>query len=309
MPQNTHRTDKPGSAVFAKIIHQESASMSHETQPPSASAFRRRDLAALTLAALAAKTLPAHAQTPETEAEHEKHMRSMQPSGPPLKIAMLVYPDMVLQDLVGPQTIFKILGAEIHLVGMDMTPVRTDVGIPVPPTDTPDTCPQTLDVLFVPGGLMGTIACMNNQTVLNFLKNRAATSRYVTSVCTGSLILAAAGLLRGYRATSHWGVVHLLPALGAIESHERVVQDRNRITGAGVTAGFDFGLLLAAHLRGQAAAEHVQLIIQYAPQPPFHHGDPSEISAAQMAVERQRRSWMDSKALAAVQAAAKRLAS
>lgn len=154
---------------------------------------------------------------------------------------------------------------------------------------------------------MGTLACMNDPDVQAFLKSRAPHSRFITSVCTDSLVLAAAGLLQGYKATSHWSVVNLLPLMGAIESHERVVQDRNRITGEGVTAGLDFGLLLAAQLRGQAAAEHIQLIIQYAPQPPFHHGDPSEISESQMAIERSHRTWMDGKTLQAAQTAARHL--
>ncbi|NSL92781.1 hypothetical protein B9K05_13465 [Acetobacter syzygii] len=267
--------------------------------------LRRRALATFILASIVSDS--AKAEAGSSEKEHLEHMQGVPFSGSQIKIAMLVYPNMVLQDLVGPQTIFKILGAEIHLVGMTMKPVSTDVGIPVPPTDTPETCPRELDVLFVPGGLMGTIACMNDPGVLAFLTSRAPQSRFITSVCTGSLILAAAGLLEGYKATSHWGVVNLLPLMGAIESHERVVQDRNRITGAGVTAGLDFGLILAAQLHGQTAAEHIQLIIQYAPQPPFHHGNPSEISKTQMALERSHRTWMDEKALQAAQIAAKRL--
>ncbi|MBB2166315.1 DJ-1/PfpI family protein [Gluconacetobacter sp. 1b LMG 1731] len=293
--------------VFAQIKPSYKETIMPNLLPDASSlpGLKRRALATLIMASIVSES--AKAATGSSEKEHLEHMQGMKFSGPPIKIAMLVYPNMVLQDLVGPQTIFKILGAEIHLVGMTMTPVSTDVGIPVPPTDTPATCPQELDVLFVPGGLMGTIACMNDPDVLAFLISRAPHSRFITSVCTGSLILAAAGLLEGYKATSHWGVVNLLPLMGAIESHERVVQDRNRITGGGVTAGLDFGLTLAAQLRGQAAAEHIQLIIQYAPQPPFHHGDPSEIPEAQMALERSRRAWMDGKALQAAQTASKRL--
>lgn len=227
--------------------------------------------------------------------------------GSAIKVAMLVYPEMVLQHLVGPQTILNILGADIHLVGFDMTPVITDVGIPIPPTDTPATCPQDLDVLFVPGGLRGTIACMNNPAVLAFLTSVARRARFITSVCTGSLVLAAAGLLEGYKATSHWGVAGLLPVMGAIESRERLVQDRNRITGAGITAGLDFGLILAAQLRGQQAAEHIQLIIDYASQAPFRHDVASETLAAQKATGRGHGAWIDGNALQAAQAAARRL--
>lgn len=294
-------------AVFAQIkpSHKETAIPNFPPDSSSSIGLKRRTFATLILSSIVSES--AKAASSGSEKEHLEHMQGMHFSGPPIKIAMLVYPNIVLQDLVGPQTIFKILGAEIHLVGMTMKPVSTDVGIPVPPTDTPETCPHELDVLFVPGGLMGTIACMNDPEVLAFLTSRASYSRFITSVCTGSLILAAAGLLEGYKATSHWGVVNLLPLMGAIESHERVVQDRNRITGAGVTAGLDFGLTLAAQLRGQPAAEHIQLIMQYAPQPPFHHGDPSEVSKTQMALERSHRTWMDEKALQAAKTAATRL--
>ncbi|MFW7267773.1 DJ-1/PfpI family protein [Gluconacetobacter sp. Hr-1-5] len=282
--------------------------MNNKNQVRPSANIGRRAFAGLTLAALATETARAASAPPGGEAGHGEYGIGMPPARSPVTVAMLVYPDMVLQDLVGPQTILKLLGADIHLVGMDMTPVRTDIGIPVPPTDTPETCPHALDVLFVPGGLIGTIACMNRPEVLEFLKSRAGSARFVTSVCTGSLILAAAGLLRGYRATSHWGVVDLLPLMGARESRERVVVDRNRMTGGGVTAGIDFGLSLAAQLRGQVEAEHVQLVIQYAPQPPFRHGEPSDISSGQMAVEWQRRAGIDRKAREAAEIAARRLA-
>ncbi|GLQ64255.1 DJ-1/PfpI family protein [Gluconobacter cerinus] len=280
--------------------------MSEQPSHHQAVNLTRRSLAALTLASLIPDVAMSTPSAAILANEHHQHMKPMF-AGPPLKVAMLVYPQMVLLDLVGPQTILKIIGCDIHLVWVDRNPVETDVGLQITPTDTTETCPQDLDVLFVPGGLMGSIACMNNQIIVDFLVNRAATSKYVTSVCTGSLVLAAAGLLRGYRATSHWGVVDILSVMGAIPSHERVVRDRNRITGAGVTAGLDFGLTLAAELRGKAAAEHAQLIIQYAPQPPFHHGDPSEISDAQMEAERSRRTWMDGKALEAAKMAAERI--
>jgi cyclohexyl-isocyanide hydratase len=229
------------------------------------------------------------------------------PTGPKLNVAMLVYPGMILLDLVGPQTILNILGSNIHLVAPTKDPVSTDVGIPVTPTTTFAECPANLDVLFVPGGLMGSIASMRDDATLTFLADRGSRAKYVTSVCTGGLVLGAAGLLRGYRATAHWGVVDLLPILGAIPFHERVVHDRNRLTGGGVTAGLDFGLTLAALLRGVPAAEHVQLIIEYSPHPPFHAGTPSEISPSQLASERRARVYMDDDARAAAMAAAKRL--
>ena len=190
------------------------------------------------------------------------------------KIAMLVHPKMVMQDLVGPLTVFNILGCEIHLVWKNLQPVSTEIGIPVSPSTTFADCPRDLDVLFAPGGLAGTIAVMDDPDVLSFFADRGRRARYVTADCTGSLLLGAAGLLRGYKATSHWSVRDQLSLMGATPVRDRVVVDRDRITGGGVTAGIDFGLTLAAILKGQIAAEAAQLIIEYAPAPPFNAGIP-----------------------------------
>ena len=264
----------------------------------------RRDLAVAVLAAGAAVAGgPAAAQ--QKEPPHP--MPGRPDAGPKLQVAMLVYPRMVLLDLVGPQTILKILGSDLHLVGKTRAPVSTDVEIDVTPTTTFTDCPADLDVLFVPGGLMGSIAAMQDEATLRFLADRGATAKYVTSVCTGGLVLGAASLLRGYRATAHWGVADLLPLMGATVVHERVVQDRNRLTGGGVTAGLDFGLTLAALLRGEEAAKHVQLIIEYSPQPPFHAGTPDEIGPDKLAEARRGRVWMDGEARKAAEAAAIRL--
>lgn len=150
----------------------------------------------------------------------------------------------------------------------------SDSGLPIQPTATLKECPGNVDILFVPGGLRGTAAIMNDPEVIDFLHDRGRRARYVTSVCTGSLVLGAAGLLRGYRATSHWTVCDLLPLLGAEPEAGRVVEDRNRITGGGVTAGIDFGLRLAARLRDEPYAKMLQLIFEYEPRPPFHAGNP-----------------------------------
>ena len=190
------------------------------------------------------------------------------------KMALLVHPNMVMQDLIGPLTVFNMMRAEIHLVWKTLQPVSSEVGIPVTPSTTFADCPRDLDVLFSPGGLAGTIALMDDPEVLSFFADRGQRARYVTADCTGSLLLAAAGLLRGYKATSHWSVRDHLALMGATPVHERVVQDRNRITGGGVTAGIDFGLTLCAIMQGQAAAESAQLIIEYAPAPPFNAGTP-----------------------------------
>ncbi len=122
---------------------------------------------------------------------------------------------MVLLDLVSPQTVFSLLMAEVHLVGKERKAMRTDLGIPITPTVTYADCPADLDVLFVPGGLWGSVALMDDGATLEFLADRGRRARYVTSVCTGSLLLGAAGLLNGYRATSHWYVRDLLPLMGA----------------------------------------------------------------------------------------------
>jgi cyclohexyl-isocyanide hydratase len=196
------------------------------------------------------------------------------PNVVPLQIAALVYPGMVLLDLIGPHTVFTVLRANVHLVSKDRTPVATDVGCAIAPTMTLDECPSELDVLFVPGGLEGTVALMDDDKVLDFLAARGQKARFVTSVCTGSLLLGAAGLLRGYQATSHWYVRDLLSLMGAEVRADRVVRDRNRVTGGGVTAGIDFGLDLAQELSGKQDAHRVQLVLEYAPQPPFDAGTP-----------------------------------
>lgn len=191
------------------------------------------------------------------------------------KVAMLVHPKMVLLDLVTAQTVFALTMSDIHLVWKARDPVSTDLGIAVTPTMTFDDCPHDLDVLFVPGGLGGTIECMKDDGVLQFLNQRGETARFVTSVCTGSLLLGAAGLLAGYEATGHWHSCELLPLLGASLRRERVVVDRNRITGGGVTAGLDFGLEIATRLRDAEWAKSIQLVLEYDPQPTFSAGTPS----------------------------------
>ena len=199
-------------------------------------------------------------------------------------IAMLVHPRMVAQDLIGPWTVFNLMrGSEIHLVWKDLKPVSTELGLPIPPTTTFANCPEKLDVLFVPGGLDGSIQMMGETEVLEFLADRGKQARFITSDCTGSLVLGAAGLLKGYRATSHWYVRDHLAHLGATPVYDRVVHDRNRITGGGVTAGLDFGLTLAALLRGEEMAKHYQLVLEYAPSPPFNAGTPE--TAPQSAVD------------------------
>jgi cyclohexyl-isocyanide hydratase len=192
--------------------------------------------------------------------------------GKHLEVGMLLYPQLTLLDLLGPQTVLA-AHANVHLVWKTRDLIRTDTGIGIQPTATFSECPKELDVLFVPGGA-GMIPVMKDQDVLAFLADRGARAKYVTSVCSGSVILGAAGLLRSYKATSHWAATELLPLFGAEVPEGRVVIDRNRITGGGVTAGIDFGLVLLAKLRGENAAKMTQLAMEYDPQPPFHAGSP-----------------------------------
>jgi cyclohexyl-isocyanide hydratase len=185
---------------------------------------------------------------------------------------MLLYPGFTLLDLAGPQTAFGLNG-QTHLIWKTMEPVPTDMGVSMNPTKTFETVPDNLDVLFVPGGF-GTVEAMRDREILDFLARAGSTARYVTSVCTGSVILGMAGLLEGYRAATHWGFYAPLEAMGAEPSFERVCIDRNRITGGGVTAGIDFGLTVIATINGQRAAEITQLALEYDPQPPFTAGHP-----------------------------------
>jgi cyclohexyl-isocyanide hydratase len=196
----------------------------------------------------------------------------------PLQIGMLLYPGLTLLDLIGPATVFSWF-SDIHLVWKTKDLVRSDSGFGIQPTSTFETCPPELDVLFVPGGL-GQQRFMNDAEVLAFLADRAPKSRYVTSVCGGSLLLGAAGLLNGYKATSHWASRDALSAFGAEPVEARVVVDRNRITGGGVTAGIDFGLVLLAKLRGDEAAKLTQLAMEYDPDPPFESGSPKTAGPA-----------------------------
>lgn len=199
---------------------------------------------------------------------------------------MVLYPGLTFLDLVGPQTVLSLYG-DTMLLWKTLDPVATEAGNTVNPTLTFDECPDDLDVLFVPGGY-GTNDAMRDEEILAFLRRAGRTAKYVTSVCSGSILLGMAGLLDGYEAASHWACYGALAASGAIPVRERVVVDRNRISGGGVTAGIDFGLQLLAELRDEATAKTAQLIIEYDPAPPFDAGTPDragpEITEAAMAI-------------------------
>lgn len=202
----------------------------------------------------------------------------MKQDQPPLEIGMLLYPGLTLLDLIGPQTVFSWF-ANTHLVWKTKDLVYSDTGIGMQPSCTFESCPRDLDILFVPGGF-GQNQLMSDAETLAFLADRGSTAKYVTSVCSGSLLLGAAGLLKGYKATSHWAARDGLSAFGAIPTDARVVVDRNRITGGGVTAGIDFGLVILAKLRGDDAAKLTQLAMEYDPEPPFQAGSPKTAGPA-----------------------------
>ncbi|MGK6354419.1 DJ-1/PfpI family protein [Sphingomonas sp. DT-207] len=191
----------------------------------------------------------------------------------PLHIAFLLYPNVTQLDLTGPAQVLSRLGnAKLDLVARTRDPVPTDAQFALTPTATFSEVTRT-DILCVPGGF-GTVAAMEDEATLAWLQQVAASAQWVTSVCTGSLLLAAAGLLDGYRAACHWASRDQLAWFGAEPVAERVVFDRNRVTGGGVTAGIDFALALTAAIRGEEHARFVQLSLEYDPAPPFDSGSP-----------------------------------
>ncbi len=197
-----------------------------------------------------------------------------------LHIGFLVYPGVIQLDVMAPYQVLSFPpNTTIHLIGKSLEAIASNEGLIIYPTTTCDDCPP-LDVICVPGGGLGQVAVMQDRDILNFLQQQSQTARYVTSVCTGSLILAAAGLLQGYKATCHWVFRDQLARLGVEVVAARVVVDRNRITGAGVTSGLDFGLTLVSLLHGEAMAKLTQLMLQYHPEPPFNAGEPETAGAA-----------------------------
>lgn len=204
-----------------------------------------------------------------------------------LRIGMLLFPRLNQLDLTGPHEVLANLpDSEIFLAWKSLDPVVAESGLTLLPTTTLATAPQA-DVLFVPGG-SGSVPLMEDADVLDFLRRQAAGARYVTAVCTGSLLLGAAGLLEGYAATTHWAFHQLLAGCGATPVRRRVVVDRNRWTGGGVTAGIDFGLMLAAEIAGVRVAEAIQLGLEYDPAPPFTAGSPECAEPSLVEALRQR---------------------
>jgi cyclohexyl-isocyanide hydratase len=192
----------------------------------------------------------------------------------PLQIGFLIYPDVVQLDVMGAYQVLSFpTNTQIHLIWKTLTPITSNEGLLITPTVTFEDCPL-LDVICVAGGGLGQVNIMKDTEILNFLKQQAQTAKYVTSVCTGSMILASAGLLQGYKATCHWAFQDQLAMLGVEVIDRRVVIDRNRVTGAGVTSSIDFGLTLVSLLCGEDIAKMTQLMMEYDPKPPFNSGTP-----------------------------------
>jgi cyclohexyl-isocyanide hydratase len=199
----------------------------------------------------------------------------------------VLFPRVTQLDFTGPLQVFSsVPGAQVHLIWKRIEPVPSDSVMAITPTITFSDCPQ-LDVVCVPGG-MGTDDAVNDEEILAFVKKQAEGAKYVTSVCTGSLVLGAAGLLKGYRASTHWTAMEALAPFGAIPTKTRVCVDRNRVTGGGVTAGIDFALTLVSIMVDRKTAEAIQLRLEYNPAPPFNSGSPETAPPEVLAVMKER---------------------
>ncbi|MBD2067080.1 DJ-1/PfpI family protein [Leptolyngbya sp. FACHB-671] len=191
-----------------------------------------------------------------------------------LQIGFLVYPGVIQLDVMAAYQVLAFSpNTQVHLVWKNLTPILSNEGLTLTPTVTLADCP-TLDVICVPGGGMRQIEIIKDVEILDFLQQQSKSAQYVTSVCTGSMILAATGLLQGYKATCHWAFRDQLAMMGVEVVPQRVVVDRDRITGAGVTSGIDFGLTLLGLLCGEKVAKMAQLMMEYTPEPPFNAGTP-----------------------------------
>jgi len=227
----------------------------------------------------------------------------------PLHIGFLVFPKVTQLDLTGPaQVLSRVPGATVHLAWKAREPLMTDVGFSLNPTTTFADSPQ-FDVLCVPGGA-GVVEQLNDAETMAFLRDQGASARYVTSVCNGSLLLGAAGLLQGYRSTCHWMWRHYLTQFGAEPVAARVVRDRNRLSGGGVTSGIDFAFTLATELAGEEAARMIQLGLEYDPQPPLDSGSPEKAGPERVARARAvPAAWLRDVVEPQIAQAARRLAS
>ncbi|UQA55517.1 DJ-1/PfpI family protein [Polyangium aurulentum] len=210
-----------------------------------------------------------------------------------MKILVLVYPGLTLQDVLGPvQTWMVLPDHEVQLVWKKQGPVLSDSGFPVVATHDYDSAWKDPDILLVGGGSQPTLDLLEDEETLAFVADRGERAKWITSVCTGSLILGAAGLLQGYRSACHWSMREHLAAFGAIPSSDRVVFDRNRASGGGVTAGIDFGITVVSKLAGEPMGRFAELLLEYAPAPPFGCGrpeiaDPETLAMAQAMLSKE----------------------
>jgi cyclohexyl-isocyanide hydratase len=219
----------------------------------------------------------------------------------------VIFPKVTQLDFTGPLQVFSsVPGARVHLIWKRIEPVSSDSVLTLTPTITFADCPQ-LDVICVPGGV-GTDDMVNDEEMLAFLRKQAAGAKYITSVCTGSLVLGAAGLLSGYRATTHWTAMDHLARFGATPARTRVCVDRNRVTGGGVTAGIDFALTLVSIMIDRQSAEMIQLRLEYNPAPPFNAGSPDTAPPEILARMREKIAPAKARRSEAIARAAARLA-
>jgi cyclohexyl-isocyanide hydratase len=225
-----------------------------------------------------------------------------------MQIVCILFPDFTQLDLTGPYEIFRRLPhAEISLVAASSEPVVSEGGLAIVPTDT-FADESACDVLFVPGGI-GVNEAMLDDTLISFVRRHGERAAFVTSACTGALILGAAGLLAGYEASTHWASMDHLQAFGAWPKKERVVVSGNRITGGGVTAGIDIALRIAEQTSGRAVAEAIQLAIEYDPRPPFNAGSPETAPPEVREAVLAKLAPMQNERRRAVEEAAKKLSS
>jgi cyclohexyl-isocyanide hydratase len=189
-------------------------------------------------------------------------------------VGFVIFPELTQLDFTGPQQILaRLPGSAMHIVAKSIAPVPSDSGLSLVPTHTFENCPR-LDLICIPGGSAGVVRAMGDHETIEFVQRQCRAAKYVSSVCTGAFILGVAGQLKGRRATTHWAFTELLPLVGATHEKGRIVKDGNVITAGGVTSGIDFGLSVVAEIAGQAAAQAIQLGIEYDPDPPFRSGHP-----------------------------------
>jgi cyclohexyl-isocyanide hydratase len=225
-----------------------------------------------------------------------------------VQIACVLFPNFTQLDLTGPYEVFQRLpDTTVHLIAADAEPVASEGGLAIVPTGVFGEVPFC-DVLFVPGG-PGVNEAMLDEATVSFIEQQGSRARWVTTACTGALLLGAAGLLAGFEPATHWASREFLQAFGAWPKTERIVISGNRITGGGVTAGIDIALCIAEQTHGRRVAEEVQLAIEYDPKPPFNAGSPETASPEVREAVERRLGKMKEQRRRAVEEAARRLSS